>query len=100
MTWKANPIWPDFEGHDLAELLRRCAAETWSVPVPVTLHIGCVVSRALVFLHEFDALGLVHRKLRLAKIRVGFAGEVKLLESHLWPCGGRRWRTWTGAFCG
>ncbi len=74
-----------FEGHDLAELLRRCAAETWPVPVPVALHIGCVVSRALVFLHEFDGLGLVHRKLRPAKIRVGFAGEVKLLD----PASGR-----------
>jgi serine/threonine-protein kinase len=74
-----------FEGHDLAELLRRCAAETWQVPVPVALHIGCVVSRTLVFLHEFDGLGLVHRKLRPAKMRVGFAGEVKLLD----PTSGR-----------
>jgi eukaryotic-like serine/threonine-protein kinase len=74
-----------FEGHDLAELLQRCAAETRPFPVVATLHIGCTVSRALGFLHEFDGLGLVHRRLRPARIRVGFEGGVKLLE----PASGR-----------
>ena len=74
-----------FEGHDLAELLQRCAAETRPVPVVAALHVGLVVSHALDFLHEFDGLGLVHRKLRPAKIRVGFEGVVKLLD----PASGR-----------
>jgi len=68
------------EGHDLAELLQRCAAEARPIPVAAALHIGCAASRALGFLHEFDGLGLVHRTLRPANIRVGFEGEVKLLD--------------------
>jgi serine/threonine-protein kinase len=68
------------EGHDLAEVLQRCAAETRRVPVAAALHIACAVSRALSFLHEFDGLGLVHRKLQPAKVRLGYQGGVKLLD--------------------
>jgi tetratricopeptide (TPR) repeat protein len=68
------------EGHDLAEVLQRCAAETRRVPVVAALHIGCAISRALGFLHEFDGLALVHRRLQPAKVRLGYQGEVKLLD--------------------
>jgi len=68
------------EGHDLAELLRRCATEVRPIPVVAALHVGRVVSQALRFLHEFDGLGLVHRKLGPTKIRVGYDGGVKLLD--------------------
>ena len=68
------------EGHDLAEVLQRCAAETRRVPVVAALHIGCAIGRALTFLHEFDGLGLVHRRLQPAKVRIGFEGGVKLLD--------------------
>ena len=68
------------EGHDLAEVLQRCAAETRRVPVVAALHIGCAIGRALAFLHEFDGLGLVHRKLQPSKVRLDYQGEVKLLD--------------------
>ena len=68
------------EGHDLAEVLQRCAAETRRVPVVAALHIGCALSRALGFLHEFDGLGLVHRNLQPAKVRLDYQGGVKLLD--------------------
>ena len=68
------------EGHDLAEVLQRCAADKRRVPVAAALHIGCELSRALSFLHEFDGLGLVHRKLQPAKVRLGYQGGVKLLD--------------------
>ena len=68
------------EGHDLAELLRRCASEARPIPVAVALHIGSAASRALGFLHEFDGLDLVHRKLGPARIRVGYDGGVKVLD--------------------
>ena len=68
------------EGRDLAEVLQRCATEMRRVPVLAALHIGCGLSRALSFLHDFDGLGLVHRKLQPAKVRLGYQGEVKLLD--------------------
>ena len=68
------------EGHDLAELMQRCAAETRRIPVVAALHIGCAISRALSFLHEFDGLGLVHRRLQPTRVRLGYDGWVKLLD--------------------
>jgi serine/threonine protein kinase len=68
------------EGHDLAEVLQRCVADKRRVPVAAALHIGCELSRALSFLHEFDGLGLVHRKLQPAKVRLDYQGGVKLLD--------------------
>jgi serine/threonine protein kinase len=67
-------------GHDLAEVLQRCTADKRRVPVAAALHIGCELSRALSFLHEFDGLGLVHRKLQPAKVRLDYQGGVKLLD--------------------
>jgi len=68
------------EGHDLADVLQRCAAETRRVPVAAALHIGCAIGRALTFLHEFDGLGLVHRRLQPSQVRLGYQGEVRLLD--------------------
>ena len=69
-----------FEGHDLAEMSRRCVTETRRVSVISALHVACAISRALGFLHEFEGLGLVHRKLQPARVRLDYQGGVKLLD--------------------
>jgi len=43
-----------FEGHDLAEMSKRCVTETRRISVISALHIACAISRALGFLHEFE----------------------------------------------
>jgi len=68
------------EGHDWAEVTQRCAAETRRVPVVAALHAACEVARTLSFLHEFEGLHLVHRKVRPSKIRATYSGAVKLLD--------------------
>jgi serine/threonine-protein kinase len=68
------------EGHDLAEVSQRCVGETRRISVVAALHVACAISRALGFLHEFEGLGLVHRKLQPAKVRLGYQGGVKLLD--------------------
>ena len=69
-----------FQGHDLAEVSRRCVTETRRFSVIAALHLICAISRALGFLHEFEGLGLVHRKLHPARVRLGYQGGVKLLD--------------------
>jgi eukaryotic-like serine/threonine-protein kinase len=69
-----------FEGHDLAEVSQRCVTETRRFSVISALHVACAISRALGFLHEFEGLGLVHRRLHPARVRLGYQGGVKLLD--------------------
>jgi len=69
-----------FEGHDLAEVSQRCVTETRRFSVISALHVACAISRALGFVHEFEGLGLVHRKLHPARVRLGYQGAVKLLD--------------------
>lgn len=69
-----------FEGHDLAEVSPVCVTETRRFSVSSALHVACAISRALGFLHEFEGLGLVHRKLNPARVRLGYQGSVKVLD--------------------
>jgi serine/threonine-protein kinase len=69
-----------FEGHDLAEASQRCVTETRRFSVVAALHVACAISRALGVLHEFEGLGLVHRKLHPTRVRLGYQGGVKLLD--------------------
>ena len=68
------------DGHDLAEVSQRCVTETRRISVISALHVACSISRALGFLHEFEGLGLVYRKLQPARVRLGYQGGVKLLD--------------------
>jgi serine/threonine-protein kinase len=54
--------------------------ETRRFSVVAALHVVCAISRALGVLHEFEGLGLVHRKLQPARVRLGYQGGVKLLD--------------------
>jgi serine/threonine protein kinase len=68
------------EGHDLAEVMQRCAAESRRIPVAAAIHIVCESARALAYLHDFEGLHLAHRKLRPSKVRLTYAGGVKVLD--------------------
>ncbi len=68
------------EGHDLAEVMQRCAAESRRIPVAAAAHIAYESARALAYLHDFEGLHLAHRKLRPSKIRISYAGGVKVLD--------------------
>jgi serine/threonine protein kinase len=68
------------EGHDLAEVMQRCAAESRRIPVDAAVHIVSEGARALAYLHDFEGLHLAHRKLRPSKIRISYAGGTKVLD--------------------
>lgn len=62
------------EGTDLADLPRK------KIGVALAVHIVREVSRALDYVHEFHGMGLVHRDVAPANIRLGSSGQVKLLD--------------------
>ena len=52
---------------------------TRDIPIPVAILIVRGFAQALAYLHEVDGLGLVHRNVAPANIRLSFAGQCKLL---------------------
>jgi hypothetical protein len=62
------------EGVDLVEIRKS------EISVPTALHIVSEIARALDHVHGFEGLGLVHRDVAPANIRLSFDGECKLLD--------------------
>jgi serine/threonine-protein kinase len=50
------------------------------ISIPLALYIVSEIARALEHIHGFEGLGLVHRDVAPANVRLSFAGEVKLLD--------------------
>ncbi len=68
------------EGRDLGYILSRFQTEQDILPVPLSVHIIREVARGLAYAHDFEGLGLVHRDISPQNVRIGFNGEVKLLD--------------------
>ncbi len=71
------------EGHLLDTLLDRCAGERRRMPIEAAVFVAHEIARALDYMHGFEGLKLVHRDVSPARIRVGYEGQVKLLEPRL-----------------
>jgi serine/threonine protein kinase len=67
------------EGHDLAQVFPRCVAEGTLFPTQVALYVVNQLARGLAYAHDFEGLQLVHHDINPIKIRLTYAGEVKLL---------------------
>ena len=68
------------DGRDLSEFIGRIRSQRIQVPVSLWIHIVHQVAQGLAYAHDFENLGLVHRDINPPNIRIGFSGEVKLLD--------------------
>lgn len=67
-------------GTTMAHLEHRIAGANESVPVPVALHIGSEVARALAYVHSFEGGAVIHRDVTPDNIMLSFSGETKLID--------------------
>jgi serine/threonine protein kinase len=80
--WFAMPF---VAGRDLSEVLLTALMTGRPLPVPLAVHVAAEVCAALEPLHSLrdeasGAVGLVHRDIAPANLRITPAGEVKLLD--------------------
>jgi serine/threonine protein kinase len=68
------------EGKDLSQLVASCASGDFILPVQLSLYILSEVARGLAYAHDFEGLGLVHRDINPPNIRVGYGGQIKILD--------------------
>jgi eukaryotic-like serine/threonine-protein kinase len=72
-------------GRDLTQLLRRCQENNQRIPVPHAVFIASSVCRGLHYAHnrsdpEGRLLNIVNRDVSPSNVRLGYDGEVKLLD--------------------
>jgi serine/threonine-protein kinase len=88
------------DGASVNRVLRAAtsAREPTAVPLPVVLHVGIEVARALAYAHHArgtrgEPLGIVHRDVSPANVLLGRRGEVKLVDFGIARCAGVAHRT-------
>ncbi len=55
-------------------------AEVEKIDLGLAAYVVCQVAEALAYMHDFEGMGLVHRDVAPANIRLSATGEVKLLD--------------------
>lgn len=68
------------DGRDLSAFLDRVVQEADKPERDITCYIIREVARGLAYAHSFENLGLVHCDISPSNIRLGYSGEVKLLD--------------------
>jgi eukaryotic-like serine/threonine-protein kinase len=72
-------------GRDLTQVLRRCQETGGRIPIPHAIYIAARIAEGLHFAHtlqdqEGRALNIVNRDVSPSNVRLGYDGEVKLLD--------------------
>ena len=72
-------------GKDLTQILRRCQEQQARIPVPHACYIAAKMSEGLHYAHTLNdadgrPLAIVNRDVSPSNVRIGFDGEVKLLD--------------------
>jgi serine/threonine protein kinase len=72
-------------GRNLREIVKRCAAVSGPMPVPIVLNIVDQICAALDYAHNLcdetgQPLGIIHRDVSPSNVIVGEAGVVKLID--------------------
>lgn len=72
-------------GRDLTQVLRRCQETNQRIPIPHAVYIAARIAEGLHFAHtlqdaEKRPLNIVNRDVSPSNVRIGYDGEVKLLD--------------------
>ena len=72
-------------GKDLTQILRRCQEQGGRIPVPHACYIAAKMCEGLHYAHTFvdsdgKPLAIVNRDVSPSNVRIGYDGEVKLLD--------------------
>jgi serine/threonine protein kinase len=72
-------------GKDLTQILRRCQEQSARIPVPHACYIAAKMCEGLHYAHTFvdsdgKPLAIVNRDVSPSNVRIGYDGEVKLLD--------------------
>ncbi len=72
-------------GRDLTQVLRRCQETNQRIPIPHAVYIAARIAEGLHFAHtlqdrEGRPLNIVNRDVSPSNVRLGYDGEVKLLD--------------------
>ena len=72
-------------GKDLTQILRRCQEQSGRIPVPHACYIAAKMCEGLHYAHTFvdsdgKPLAIVNRDVSPSNVRIGYDGEVKLLD--------------------
>jgi eukaryotic-like serine/threonine-protein kinase len=68
------------DGRDLSEFVSRTRSQKIQVPLELWIYVVRQVAQGLAYAHDFEKLGLIHRDINPPNIRLGFSGEVKLID--------------------
>lgn len=72
-------------GRDLTQVLRRCQETNQRIPIPHAVYIAARIAEGLHFAHTLQdgdkrPLNIVNRDVSPSNVRIGYDGEVKLLD--------------------
>jgi serine/threonine-protein kinase len=67
------------EGRSLLDVVARCQAEQARLPMELGPYIVGQAARGLAYAHDFEGLELAHGDVTPSKIRLSYAGEVKVV---------------------
>jgi tRNA A-37 threonylcarbamoyl transferase component Bud32 len=68
------------DGKDLGQVMASCATSGPGMPASVALHIVMKVAKTLACVQEAGNMGVVHREVSPANVRLSWQGDVKLLD--------------------
>jgi serine/threonine protein kinase len=68
------------DGATLEYLLSSAAAAGRRVPIALAAYVVCQIADALMYVHDFRGLGLIHRDLTATNVMISKTGAVKIID--------------------